>query len=126
MMSDDKPHYGRGQHPNSRANLGKGKPFKTGEERTREAGRTSGERRGAFKTFASIIISVLEADDGKLKDLVGKRLVKLALEGNMPAIQYIVKLIGEEPSENINITTTDFSALDKVMEYLDNKDSGED
>lgn len=43
------------------------------------------------------------------------------------AIQYTVKLIGEEPAEKLDITTSDFSALDKAMEVLDasiNKDSG--
>lgn len=116
---DDKQHYKPGKHPNSLANLTKGHPFKKNEERTRAAGRTSGDSRRAFKTISTIITTELDKDDGKLKDLLGKRVLKMALEGNLPAIQYVVKLIGEEPADKVDITTADFSALDTALQALD-------
>lgn len=125
---DDKPHYGRGQHPNSRKALEENrKPFNSSDERAVRAARASSESKRAWRSISSIIADELEREDGKLKDLLGKRILKMALEGNMSAIQYTVKLIGEEPAEKVDITTSDFSALDKAMEVLDasiDKDSG--
>lgn len=116
---DDKPHYGPGKHPNSLANLKKGNPFRANEERTRDAGRTSGDSRRAWKSISTIITTELDKEDGKLKELLGKRVLKMALEGNLAAIQYVVKLIGEEPADKVDITTADFSALDAALQSLD-------
>lgn len=119
-MMDDKPHYGRGMHPNSLKALEKNrKEFNSNDGRAVRAGKASSESKRAWKTISTIITTELNKEGGKLKELLGKRVLKMALEGNLPAIQYVVRLIGEEPAEKVDITTADFSALDRAMEALD-------
>lgn len=118
-MVEDKPHYGRGKNPNSLANLKKGGSFAQDTDRARRAAAASNKSRIAWKSISTIITTELDKEDGKLKELLGKRILKMALEGNLPAIQYVVKLIGEEPAEKLEVTTADFTALDAAFESLD-------
>lgn len=117
---DEKPHYGPGKNPNSLANLKRGNRFGPGDDPVKRLGRENARRNQAqWKTISTIITTELDKEDGKLKELLGKRVLKMALEGNLAAIQYVVKLIGEEPAEKVDITTADFSALDRAMEAMD-------
>lgn len=113
-MADEK--YGRGKNPNSLANLKRGKQFGPGDDPVKRKGReTAAANTAAWKSISAIIATELEKDGGKLKEALGRRVLKMALEGNLAAIQYVVKLIGEEPVQEIAVTTGDFDALDKAF-----------
>lgn len=110
------------------ANLEKGKNtrFKSGEQAAkngRAGGIASGEAKRARKTIRAELEALLEThpkdSKGKESDLSYQSamiaaLVKKALRGDTKAFEIIRDTIGEKPVENVQITTNDFSALDKI------------
>lgn len=94
----------RGDNPNSRKNLSKGRPFNA--ETAREAGRKSAESQAVAKPFAEYIKQQLNAEisSGKLtKEGLALTLLAQVKNGNMKAWELMLKLIGEFPDESINV-----------------------
>lgn len=107
--------------------LPRGKPFETGDERARNAGKRSGKKRKARKTLREDLLAVLTKleipqKDGKkmpVQEALSTSLIKAALNGNVRAYEIIRDTIGEKPVENVMLTTGDFSALDEAFRAMD-------
>ena len=57
---------------------------------------------------------------GTLREALVKRTVKMAADGNLPAFQYIMRIIGEDPGDIVNIKTPQLSEdakadIDKLL-----------
>ena len=98
----------RGTHPNSLANLKKGKATQfgaNGDTTAKEAGRKSGESRAERKTFREGLLLLLNEPilkDGKpsgknTQDAIIAGLVKRAVNGETRAFEMIRDTIGEKP-----------------------------
>lgn len=103
------------------ANLTRGKRFSSSDGSARKASERGHASQSAWKSISEIITTKLDEEDGKLKEALGMRVLKMALEGNLPAIQYVVKLIGEEPAQELNVSTGNFDALDEAFKGLGQK-----
>ena len=88
----------------------KGKPFQTGDERAKEAGKKSGQKRRERKTLRDELLAVLT--DMEVPEKGGKKNVpiqealsvspiKAALNGNVRAFEIIRDTIGEKPVDNV-------------------------
>lgn len=114
--------------------LPRGKPFEQGEEqreRSRKAGKISGQKRKERKTLREDLIAVLtnmeipQKETGKqvpVQEALSLSLIQSALKGNVRAYEIIRDTIGEKPAENLNIVTSDFSALDEAFARLEGAD----
>ena len=87
-----------------------GKPFRTGDERARAAGKKSGEKRRERKTRREDRLAVLtdmeipEKTTGKkipVQEALSTALIKAALSGNVRAFEIIRDTVGEKPVENV-------------------------
>lgn len=120
----------RGTHPNSLANLQKGKATQfgaTGDLSAKEASQKGVEARAQRKTLREGLIALLEAPvktkDGQETDKTGQDaiiagLFKRAVNGDTRAFEIIRDTIGEKPTENVKLTG-DFAALDDSFSALD-------
>ena len=108
--------------------LPRGKPFGTGDERARNAGKLSGKSRKERKTLREELLAVLtsmeipQKDTGKkipVQEALSISMVNAALKGNVRAYEIIRDTIGEKPAENLNIVTSDFTALDEAFARLE-------
>lgn len=117
----------RGTHPNSLANLKKGKKFGSGEDGATSDARKAHEKamyaRKANFTVKELILDLLDEplqNGGTLREALADRLVKMAVAGNLPAFQYLMRIIGEDPGDTVNIKTPQLSedakaAIDKLL-----------
>lgn len=110
----------RGQHPNSLANLKRGKKFGPGDDPVKKKGREKAAENKRFeKSFRSIAEEVIEADDGKIKRALVTKLLKLGLEeGNLGALEYVIKLCGEDPDHLFKLRPPEEKAASPVMQAL--------
>lgn len=109
--------------------LPEGRRFEPGEEqreRSRKAGRKSGEARRARKTLREELLHLLTVEiassDGKKKttqEAMSAALIKQALVGNTKAYEIIRDTIGEKPVDNVSIVSADFGALDDAFRGLE-------
>lgn len=123
--------YKRGKNPNSLANLQRGrKSFGSGVGNTvdaRAAGRKGAQKsieaKNQVKTVKEIAIELMEnpQQNGKtLKDMMTLRLIKMATDGNLAAIQFLFKIIGEDPGDTVTVKTPTLSEdakadIDKLL-----------
>lgn len=128
-MSDSRPVSPRNGQP-----LPRGKPFEPGEI-AREAGKRGGKKSGKVKrerkTLREDLLKVLmnmdipDADNGKMvpvQEALSVFLIKSALNGNVRAYEIIRDTIGEKPVENLNIVSSDFTALDEAFARMEGAD----
>lgn len=125
-MNEDRP-----KSPINGVPLPRGKPFERGEEqreKARKAGLISGEVRRARKTLREELLELLtvEVVDSKgnknsTQAALSSALIKQALRGNTKAFEIIRDTIGEKPAENVNLVSSDFSALDEAFEKMEGK-----
>lgn len=107
--------YPKGKHPNSLANLKKGPRFGSGAGNTvdaRKANEKSTEAKQANKTIKEIALELVDApqQNGKtLREGLTVRLIKMAAEGNLAAIQFLMKVIGEDPGDTVTVKTPQLS-----------------
>ena len=105
-------------------------PFKPGEEAReigRKGGKKSGKKRKERKTLREDLLAVLTnldipQKDGKkipVQEALSTALIKAALNGNVRAYEIIRDTIGEKPVDNLNIVTTEFTALDDAFDRLE-------
>ena len=118
--------YPKGKHPNSLANLKKGPRFGSGAGNTvnaRKANEKSTEAKRANKTIKEIALELVDApqQNGKtLREGLTVRLIKMAAEGNLAAIQYLMKVIGEDPGDTVTVKAPQLSEdakadIDKLL-----------
>ena len=118
--------YPKGKHPNSLANLKKGPRFGSGAGNTvdaRKANEKSTEAKQANKTIKEIALELVDApqQNGKtLREGLTVRLIKMAAEGNLSAIQFLMKVIGEDPGDTVTVKTPQLSEdakadIDKLL-----------
>lgn len=118
--------YPKGKHPNSLANLKKGPRFGSGAGNTvdaRKANEKSTEAKQANKTIKEIALELVDApqQNGKtLREGLTMRLIKMAAEGNLAAIQFLMKVIGEDPGDTVTVKTPQLSEdakadIDKLL-----------
>ena len=107
---------GRGEHPNSRANLDKGKPFS--EETARKAAEKSAEVRRANGMLSADLKEQL--DEATIR-AINDKIISLAKKGNLKAYELIRDGIGEKPTDKLAIGTVDPSqeALDDFFKRTD-------
>ena len=121
-MADERP-----VSPVNGQPLPRGKPFETGDERAKNAGKRSGKKRKARKTLREDLLAVLTKleipqKDGKkmpVQEALSTSLIKAALNGNVRAYEIIRDTIGEKPVENVSIVASNFAALDEAFAGLD-------
>lgn len=114
--------------------LPRGKPFEPGE-RAREIGRNGGrksqKKAKERKTLREDLLRVLmnmdipDADNGQMvpvQEALSVSLIKSALNGNVRAYEIIRDTIGEKPVENLNIVSSDFTALDEAFARMEGAD----
>lgn len=105
--------------------LPEGRRFEPGD-RAREIGRKGGKnskaKQAMRKTLREELLVLLQED---LTDKNGKTIntqralstavIKSALAGSVRAYEVIRDTIGEKPAENVNLVTSDFSALEEAF-----------
>lgn len=112
--------------------LPRGKPFEPGE-RAREIGRNGGrksqkkakERKTLREDLLKVLMNMDIPDNGQMvpvQEALSVSLIKSALNGNVRAYEIIRDTIGEKPVENLNIVTTDFTALDEAFAKMEGAD----
>ena len=118
----------RGTHPNSLANLRKGKATQfgaRGESAAREAQAKSIAVQAERRTFREGLLLLLQeplrdksgnVSDKTTQDAIIAGVVKRAMAGDTRAFELIRDTIGEKPAENVKVSTGDFSALDEAFE----------
>lgn len=111
----------RGQHPNSLANLKKGKRFSASDGSAKANAEKSVEARRNVKSFQTIVSDYLTQNDGAFKDALAKRLIKMAAEGNLSALQYVVKIIGEEPADRVEVSRPAEEVAQELRDALEQR-----
>lgn len=118
--------YAHGKHPNSLANLKKGKRFGNGEGNTlnaREENKKSVAVRNGNKTLREFAIDFADKpmkNGITFKEAYIMRLAKMAADGNLAAMQYFAKLIGEDPGDVVTVKAPTLSEdakadIDKLL-----------
>lgn len=111
--------------------LPRGRPFETGDERAKKAGKQSGKKRKERKTLREDLLKVLmdmeipQKETGKkipVQEAMSIAMIKSALNGNVRAYEIIRDTIGEKPVENLNIVSSDFTALDEAFARMEGAD----
>lgn len=112
--------------------LPRGRPFETGDERAKNAGKQSGKRRKERKTLREDLLAALtdmeipQKETGKkipVQEALSIAVIKAALNGNVRAYEIIRDTIGEKPVENLNIVSSDFTALDEAFARMEGADT---
>lgn len=118
----------RGQHPNSLANLKKGKRFESGDGSARKAQEKSIESHAERRTFREGLLILLEAPikdkegnaSGKTtQDAIIAGLVKRAISGDTRAFEMIRDTIGEKPVEQVNLNTPDTGIMAEIRRRME-------
>ena len=111
--------------------LPEGRRFEPGEEqreRSRRAGKRSGEVRRQRKTMRQeleyLLTEEIHDKNGKAMNTqkaLGTSLIKAALNGSVQAFIAIRDTIGEKPVERVDVQAADFSALDAAYKAMKRK-----
>ena len=109
-----------GGNPNIR-NIGKETRYKKGDPKAAENGRKGQGVKAVLRPLREIVEDSLNADDQKYLKAIGIRLLKMCLDdGNLAAIQYVVKLIGQDPGDLLTVSAPQLSedakaAIDQLL-----------
>ena len=108
--------------------LPEGRRFEPGEEqreRSRRAGKRSGEVRRQRKTMRQeleyLLTEEIHDKNGKAMNTqkaLGTSLIKAALNGNVKAFEVIRDTIGEKPVEKVDVQAADFTALEAAYKAM--------
>ena len=92
------------------AKIGKSTRYKKGDRRAVENGRKGrAAKQIVLKTVREIATEKLDENDQHILNGVVMRLIKMAADGNLPAIQYLIKLIGQDPGDLLTVSTPTLS-----------------
>lgn len=110
-----------GGNPNIR-NIGKETRYKKNDPRAAENGRKGRSiQKTVLRPLREIVEENLNADEQKYLKAIGGRLLKMCIEdGNLAAIQYVVKLIGQDPGDLLTVSAPQLSedakkAIDQLL-----------
>ena len=109
-----------GGNPNIR-NIGKETRYKKGDPKAAENGRKGQGVKAVLRPLREIVEDSLNENEQKYLKLIGGRLMKMCIEdGNLAAIQYVVKLIGQDPGDLLTVSATQLSedakkAIDNLL-----------
>ena len=110
-----------GGNPNIRE-ISKGTRYKKGDPRAVENGRKGRSvQTTVLRPLREIVEDNLNADEQKYLKAIGGRLLKMCIEdGNLAAIQYVVKLIGQDPGDLLTVSAPQLSddakkAIDQLL-----------
>lgn len=107
----------RGTHPNSLANLKKGKRFSSADDSARKAAvKASAERRNIAEEMRALLDEP-ENNTSRRKILAAK-LVK-NMEKSPEWYKLGLRMLGELPAETVNVNTGEFPALDAAFAHMD-------
>lgn len=121
----------RGTHPNSLANLKKGKATQfgahgdsTAKECQKKSTEAQAERRTLKEGLLLLLNEQFQDKDGKTtgkttQDAIIAGLVKRAVSGDTRAFEIIRDTIGEKPVETVNVNAGEFAALDAAFAAMD-------
>lgn len=109
-----------GGNPNIRE-ISKKTQFKKGDPRAVENGKKGNGVKAVLRPLREIVEDNLYADGQKYLKAIGGRLMKMCIEdGNLAAIQYVVKLIGQDPGDLLTVAAPQLSedaktAIDQLL-----------
>ena len=109
-----------GGNPNIR-NIGKETRYKKGDPKAAENGRKGQGVKAVLRPLREIVEENLNADEQENLKAIGGRLMKMCIEdGNLAAIQYVVKLIGQDPGDLLTVSAPQLSedakaAIDQLL-----------
>ena len=109
-----------GGNPNIR-NIGKETRYKKGDPKVAENGRKGQGVKAVLRPLREIVEDSLNENEQKYLKLIGGRLLKMCIEdGNLAAIQYVVKLIGQDPGDLLTVSAPQLSddakaAIDQLL-----------
>ena len=110
-----------GGNPNIRE-IGKGTRYTKGDPRAAENGRKGRSvQTTVLRPLREIVEDSLNADEQENLKAIGGRLLKMCIEdGNLAAIQYVVKLIGQDPGDLLTVSAPQLSddakkAIDQLL-----------
>ena len=109
-----------GGNPNIR-NIGKETRYKKGDPKAAENGRKGQGVKAVLRPLREIVEDSLNADEQENLKAIGGRLLKMCIEdGNLAAIQYVVKLIGQDPGDLLTVSAPQLSedakkAIDQLL-----------
>lgn len=84
--------------------------YKKGDPRAVENGKKGrAARQIVLKTVREIATEKLDENDQHILNGVVMRLIKMAADGNLSAIQYLIKLIGQDPGDLLTVSTPTLS-----------------
>ena len=106
----------RGDHPNSRANLKRGKPFNA--DTARKAGEKSVQAKTIYKSLNEDLKERMTAD--RVAEL-NEKIYDMAIRGNLHAYELIRDGLGEKPSDK---TTVNMSVSNEPRVILEDYDDG--
>lgn len=106
-----------GGNPNIRE-IGKATRFTKGDARAVESGKKGKKAETVMRTVKDIALDKLNEDNQKILSDVTMRIIKMAADGNLPAIQYLFKIIGQDPGDLLTVTTNNLS--DEAKADIDN------
>lgn len=116
----------RGTHPNSLANLQRGKDTQFGahgDSTAKAAQRKSTAAQAERRTFRDGLLAILneslkdkngKATDKTTQDAIIAGLVKRAVSGDVRAFEIIRDTIGEKPVEQINVNAPDPNIMEEI------------
>lgn len=119
----------RGTHPNSLANLQKGKATQfgaNGDSTAKKAGEKSAETRAERKTMREAFLLLLSepiTKDGKptgknTQDAMIAGVMKRAVAGDVRAAEFIRDTIGEKPTESVKVTSANSDIMDEIRRRM--------
>lgn len=119
----------RGTHPNSLANLQKGKATQfgaSGDSAAKEAQKKSAAAQAERKTMREAFLMLLSepiAKDGKptgknTQDAMIAGVMKRAVAGDVRAAEFIRDTIGEKPTENVKVTSSNNDIMDEIRRRM--------
>ncbi len=105
----------RGEHPNSRENLKKGKPFS--EETARKAAEKSAETRAINKSLNE---DLRERCTPERIAKINNRILAMAEHGNLKAYELIRDGLGEKPQNKVELSSqqNDMAKMDNILKQM--------
>ncbi len=119
----------RGMHPNSLANLQKGKATQfgaNGDSTAKEAGKKSAEANAERRTMREAFLLLLnepikkdgQPTDKTTQDAMIAGVMKRAIAGDVRAAEFIRDTIGEKPTESVKVTSSNSGIMDEIRRRM--------
>ena len=108
----------RGTHPNSLANLKKGKRFSSADDSARRNAAKSSAQRRAIAEEMKMLLDEPSKDGSSRRKALAAKLV-MNMEKSPEWYKLGLRMLGELPAETLNVNTGEFPALDAAFAALD-------